>query len=239
MKKSILKTAPISLALLSVLFIPLTTYAIGVPSIDIRHNGKVQLTGAEVTAVSGDTITSVLKLKNATTSATIKVGASTTVQTKEGSKVNSTPYSLSSVKVGDVINVSGFFTGFTTSLNVTAEKVRNLGAYLSLRVSNGKVESVNSANGTFTMRTKDNKLVTVTTTATTTIYLSNKATTTLAAVLSVNKNVHVQGTLSADGSTLAASSVRVSSDSKVKEVKKDKDQKENKKFFGHWGNKNN
>lgn len=236
MKKSILKTAPISLALLSVLFIPLTTYAIGVPSIDIRHNGKVQLTGAEVTAVSGDTITGVIKLKNATTSATIKVGASTTVQTKEGSKVNSTPYSLSSIKVGDVINVSGFFTGFTTSLNVTAEKVRNLGAYLSLRVSNGKVESVNSANGTFTMRTKDNKLVTVTTTAATTVYSSNKATTTIAAALSVNKNVHVQGTLSADGSTLAASSVRINSDSKVK---KDKDQKENKRFFGHWGNKNN
>lgn len=236
MKKSILKTAPISLALLSVLFIPLTTYAIGVPSIDIRHNGKVQLTGAEVTAVSGDTITGVIKLKNATTSATIKVGASTTVQTKEGSKVNSTPYSLSSIKVGDVINVSGFFTGFTTSLNVTAEKVRNLGAYLSLRVSNGKVESVNSANGTFTMRTNDNKLVTVTTTAATTVYSSNKATTTLAAVLSVNKNVHVQGTLSADGSTLAASSVRINSDSKVK---KDKDQKEIKRFFGHWGNKNN
>lgn len=238
MKSNFIKSFPGSLMLsFAVLLVPMTSYAVDLPSVQINNSGKINVSSAEVTSVSGDTITGIIKLKNATTSATIKTNASTTVQMKGDKQASSNVYSSSSVKVGDIINISGIFTGFTTSLNLTADKIRNLTAlFVSVRLKSGKVESVNVASSSFVIKTKDNKLVTVVTNATTTFQLSNKATTTLASGIVVNGKVDVKGVLSADGSVMTASVVTISKSQKYKEDEKDNDksQKENKRFFGLW-----
>lgn len=241
MKTNFSTTKSIRFMLLSLFLIPITSHALDLPSLQINHSGKIVLSGAEVTAVSGDTITSVIRLKNATTTATIKTNASTTVQVKGGKESNTSLYSTASVKVGDIINISGIFTGFGSSLNLTAEKIHNLTSlFMSLRLKSGKVESVNAVNGSFVVKTKDNKLVTVTTTATTTFYLANKATSTFPSAIAVNGNVNVEGVLNSSGTVLAASTVRVSPSEKYKENKKDDDkgQKGFKRFFSFWKSNN-
>jgi hypothetical protein len=240
MKTNFLKKFSGSLALSVLVLMPIASYAIGTPSVQINSGGKIIVTGAEVTSVSGDTITGVVKLKNATTSATIKTTASTTIEMKGGTQGTTSTSSVSGIRVGDILKVSGIFTGFTSSLTLTANKIRNLTSSLAVRLKAGKVESVNTSNNSFVLRTRDNKLVTVVTTASTTFKVPNKATSTFASAVSVNGNVEVLGLFNSSGTVFTATQVKFSNSQMYKEDEKNnsKSKKENKRFFGLWKLKN-
>jgi hypothetical protein len=230
------RTLMLSLALLVV---PVSTYALNMPSLQVHQNGNINITSAQVISVSGDTITSVIAFKNATTSAVIKTTASTTVNTQGGAKGSTNVSSVSNIKVGDIINISGIFTGFNSALTLTASKIHNITSRISIFQKSGKIESVNTANNSFVLKVKDNKSITVITTASTTFYLANKATTTLANVVVLNGDVKVEGVLSADGTTMTASVITTSKVAqKPTEDKKDKDddksKKDHKRFFDNW-----
>lgn len=224
---------------LALLVVPVSTNALNIPSLQVNQNGNVNITSAQVVAVSGDTITSVIAFKNATSSAVIKTTASTTVSTQGGAKGSTSVSSVSNIKVGDIINISGIFTGFNSALTLTASKIHNITARISIFQKSGKIESVNTANNTFVLRVKDNKGITVMTTASTTFYLANKATTTFVTAVSANGNVSVSGVLSADGTTMTAQAITVSgvpqkSEEHTKDKDDDKSKKDHKRFFGNW-----
>lgn len=211
------KTLLGSLTLASALFvIPMLTQAADA-SININHDGKVTLPQVEVTSVVGNVVNAVVRIRNATTSVAITTTASTSIDTK-----TTFHGTLSDIKVGDRLNISGLFTGIGTSLNITAQKIRNLTSFISFRVKSGTIKSINTANNSFVLKMVNGKLMTVNYNASTTINIGNlgNGSSTLAGALALNSKVEVRGLVSTDGSVLNASKIIVKKPEKVNKGKK-------------------
>ncbi len=89
-------------------------------SVQISHNGKTLVRGAEVSAIAGSVITALTKWGSSTLVWTINTSGSTQfVQT--GSK-NGT---IANIAVGDVLSFSGVLNASSTGLVVTADTVKN------------------------------------------------------------------------------------------------------------------
>lgn len=215
-----------TLAVLTVLLAPVSVNALSLPSVQIHGNGNVNLSGVQVTSTSGNTINGVIAFPNAaTTTVTITANADTKVQSSSNSSSsNHTPSSsLADIKVGDFLNISGIFTGFSTSLSITARTIHEITSFISFRAKSGTVQSVNVANNTFVLKMANNRLLTVQANASTTILLGNKATSTLATAVTVNSKVEVRGLMNTDGTVFTASKVVV----KLQEQKKEKNENKN------------
>lgn len=203
--------------------------------VSMDANGNIFLSNVQVTAVTGNTISGFLNFKNTQAPVTVVTDASTTVQTGNG-----TANTNASIKIGDMLSISGFITGINNSITLTANKIRNTSSYISLRIKSGTVQSINTTNGSFVLVTNDSKknpkTVTVVTNANTAFYVdNNRATSTLASTVTLNAKLHVQGTMNADGTVLTASKVTLKNSSKMSIDKKEnkKDHDDDKKFG--WG----
>jgi len=91
-------------------------------SVQINHNGKTLVRGAEVSAVSGSVITASTKWGSSTLVWTINTSGSTQFVQNGGKNKNG---SLSSVAMGDVISFSGTLNASSTGLVVAADAVKN------------------------------------------------------------------------------------------------------------------
>ena len=221
-----------SLTIASAMFmIPSSTFAtetnVVSPSIHVNESGDIKLTGAEVTSVTGNIINTVLRFKNTVTPVAITTNASTTI--KAGS---STDALLTSIKVGDKLNISGFLTGLGTTFTITAQEIHDITSFVSMSGKSGIVQSVNVANNTFVIKTNNDKMITVQNNASTTFLLGNKATSTMAQAVTINAKVEVKGFLNTEGTILTATKVMVKDSEKNiwgKWKKHDNEDKKNKK----------
>lgn len=196
-------------------------------SVKINGDGMVRVTNAEVTSVSGNIINAITRFKNLVTSWTFTTNGSTTLMTN-----NSYATSTAGLQVGDRFNVSGTLTSFGSTIGVTASKLME-NSYLPIfsKTKSGTVESINTSNGTFVMKS-GNKLVTVQANASTTIMVRPTATSALVAttlaLVPLNSKIEVSGVYNSNSNILTAKditvkSVKISSDDdKNKKDKKDK-----------------
>ena len=175
--------------------------------VNINGDGMVHVTNAEVTSVSGNVVNAVARFKDLVTSWTITTNASTTITDKSSNTTG-----MTAVQVGDRIDIKGALTSFGTALSINASKIVDRTS-LSFRGAAGTVQSVNTANGTFVLKMKDSKTITVQTNANTTLTAMTTATSTptsaTLAALAANSKVHVTGTLNAEGTVLTATEVRI------------------------------
>ena len=217
----------------AMLMVPTATFATEMSSgVRINQDGNITLKGVEVTSISGNVINAILRFKNTVTALVVNTNASTTVN---GSLATST--SFTNIKAGDKLNVSALFTSFGSPFTVTATKINGMTSFMSTREKSGVVQSINTVNNSFIIKTKDGKLVTVQNTASTTFYLGNKVASTFVQVATLNSKVEVKGVLSTDGTILTASKVTL----KTSELNKNKDKKEkdNNKDKSKHGNNSN
>lgn len=170
-------------------------------SVHIGGNGIVRIINAEVTSISGNIINAVTNFKNNIVNWTITTNASTTIAAN-----NSLTASTTDIHVGDKLRVTGPLSVIGSTLGVTATKVKDVTSTQSLHTKVGKIQSVNTANGTFVITT-DNKQMTVQTNSAT--VLKNGTTTVALASLAVNSYVKVTGVTNADTTVITASSVTV------------------------------
>lgn len=184
-------------------------------SFRVNSDGIVQVIGAEITSVSGNVINAVTRLKNNVVTWAFTTNASTTIV--GGSKSSTT----SDLRVGDKLNVTGSLTSLGSTIGVSAGKILDVTLLSSLRAKTGTVQSINTTNGTFTLKA-DDKVFVVQTNASTTFKLSKATTTQTLSNMVVGQKVTVLGTLSSDGSTITASQVALKAENK--KIKKELDE---------------
>jgi hypothetical protein len=184
---------------------PVAVFAAGATtttSVKINTDGIVRVANAEVTSVSGNIINAVTRFKNNVVSWAFTTNASTTIAAN-----NSHIASTTDIKVGDKLNVTGALSAFGSTISVAATKVLDITSMASWRAKSGTVQSINTSNGTFVLKSGD-KLITVQTNASTTFRWKSSATTTLA-TLPLNAKVRVAGAANSDGTFIAASNIMV------------------------------
>lgn len=238
MKTTAIKTLLGTVTIASAMFLlPVATFAeSSSSSVRINQSGDIHLSGVEVTSISGNIITSVMKFLNASTTVIVTTNASTSVEASPFTKNES----LANIKVGDILNISGFFTGFSNTLTLTAKKIHDVTALASFRSKSGIVQSVNVSGNSFVIKTSNNTLVTIQNNASTTFFLGKKATSTLMTAITVNAKVEVRGLVNSDGTILTASKVTVKNLGKgydkkdEKDEKNEKDHKSDKSNFGYF-----
>lgn len=205
--------------------IPVSTYALDTTtnaSVDINRDGIIRVMGAEVTSISGSVINAVANFKNTLINLAFTTNASTTLNTS----VNGTATtSLAGLSAGDKINVAGTLGSLGSIIGINATNVREVGSTtkatstVKTGVKVGTVQSVNTQNGTFVLKS-DDKLITVQTTSGTQFMMG---TTTLSlATLPVNTKILVTGTMTSS-TTMTATHIVAKADVKdlVKKIKKD------------------
>lgn len=214
----------------SLLLMPVSAFAEEVKvsqgtSFRITQDGVVHVLGAEVTSVSGSVVNAVTRLKNTVINWAFTTNASTTVST--GGKPVA---ALADIRVGDKLNVSGTLASLGSTITVSANKIADITLLASWRVKTGTVQSVNTGNGTFVLKS-DDKTFTVATNASTTYKLAAATSTNTLAGLAIGTKVMVYGTLSNDGAVLTASKVVAKTDKEWKKELKEakKDEKKHKK----------
>jgi len=91
-------------------------------NVSLSANGKVNVVGAKVTAVSGNTVTASSTLGSATLNWTINANADTKIN---GS--NTSGNTITNISVGDTINFQGILTASSgSSLSLTATSIKDL-----------------------------------------------------------------------------------------------------------------
>lgn len=227
MKKTF-KTAFGTLAITSVLLMAPSVFAdttsTSTGSFNVDSNGIVRVKNAEVTSVSGNVVNAITRFTNLITNWTFNTNASTIVVTN-GSASTFT----ANIHVGDRINVAGTLVALGSTISVNASKIIDITSYALFKTKTGTVQSVNTTNGTFVLKT-DDKLITVQTNASTTFSViptgTSTATTTTLAGLTLNSKVQVMGSINADKTVLTATKVVVKP---VKVEKKDNEDKKDRK----------
>lgn len=197
-------------------------------SLRINRDGAVKIVNAEVTSVTGNVINAITRFKNTVVNWAFSTNASTTVDVANAT----TP--TNDVLAGDRINVVGTVTTFGSFLGLNATAIKSFMPELKERTAtstklangiSGKITGVNTANGTFTMKTSKDRLVTVQTNASTTFKLAKATGTVTLASLANGSKVTVVGTANADGTVIVATQVIAKLDD---DKNRDKDRKENK-----------
>lgn len=234
------KTFLSTTALAAAFFIAPTAYAAS-SMVHMDTKGNIWVSGLQVTSVTGSTLTGNLVFPNSQTPVIVATHASTTIKTNPTG--NSGVSNITSIKIGDMLNLSGVLTGINSSITLTANKIKNTTTLGMWKTKSGTVQSVNTTNGSFVLTTSGKKqnssTVTVQTNATTVFHLSNKATSTFNGVVTTNANVHVVGTLSADGTVLTATKVVVKNSVNKVSDKENKKEKTDRTHFGWWNGKHN
>lgn len=87
--------------------------------INIANNGLVFVRGARITAISGDAITTSMSWGSASFSWVIKTSGSTKFINQQGQK-----QTISNLKVGDAVTVTGKLVGDSGQFTINAEFVR-------------------------------------------------------------------------------------------------------------------
>jgi hypothetical protein len=231
MKTTTTKTLLSSLVISGALaFVPVAAFAASATTtaqVNIGGNGIVRVTGAEVTSISGNLISAVTAFKNTVLNWTFATNASTTIAAN-----NSLSANISDIHVGDKLRVAGTISAVNGTLNVAATKIRDVTSTASLKAKTGTVQSVNTSNGTFVLKSGD-KLTTIQTNASTTFTLGSGATiaANTLANLPLNAKVSVAGVVSADQTSMTASKVilYLGADTKTHESEKDHDDKKSEK----------
>jgi hypothetical protein len=158
-------------------------------SVHIDGNSNAVITGT-VASVSGSTIqlTSWLGTWSITTSANTKFSGGI--------------FGASDIKAQDVITIHGTLaTGM--NINATRVKINNM----KTRMVTGTISNLNTGQGTFILTTPNATALTVTTNASTKIYLNGNAST--LANLSNGLTAGVSGSLNATANTLTAETIKV------------------------------
>ena len=172
----------------------------------IGHNGNVVVRNAEVTSVSGNVVNAIARFANIVTSWVFTTNASTTIGAN-----NTTSATIADIHVGDHINVAGTLSALGAVVSVNASKIMDKTSMANFKSKVGTIQSVNTGNGTFILKTGD-KTLTVQTNAATAFTVKTSATstvTTTLAALPINGKVEVQGTVNTDGTILTATKVLV------------------------------
>ncbi len=130
--------------------------SVGAPlEVHIYDNGSVLIHGARVEQVAGSTIYTKVYWGLAFLRLTIRTSDKTTFVKKNGSETK-----ISDIKVGDFITIEGDFYSGTSSLDVTARKIKNWSLQTETGEYSGDVVSFSNTPGGFSMQAKDG-LVTV------------------------------------------------------------------------------
>lgn len=211
MKIHTLKKTLGSVALLSALMVAPSAFAGTMATTTgqamIGHNGNVVVRNAEVTSVSGNVVNAIARFANIVTSWVFTTNASTTIGAN-----NTTSASTTDIHVGDRINVAGTLSALGSVVSVNASKIMDKTSMTSFKSKVGTIQSVNTGNGTFVLKTGA-KTLTVQTNATTAFTVKTTATSTATATtlsaLPINGTVEVQGTVNGDGTVLTATKVLV------------------------------
>ncbi|OGG52479.1 hypothetical protein A2851_05585 [Candidatus Kaiserbacteria bacterium RIFCSPHIGHO2_01_FULL_53_29] len=166
----------------------------------ISHSGQALVRGAQVSAISGSTITAVTTAGASTLTWTVATDGSTTFLAASGGGS-----SLSQIAVGHTISFAGALSG--TGLNVKATAVKNWTVGANERSVSGAVQSINSAGTSFVIGNgNDNKKLATVQLSGSTVITLNGATTSFTSIATGNK-VKATGTANADGTVLTATSV--------------------------------
>jgi hypothetical protein len=174
-------------------------------SVHINDSGIIHVLGAQVTSISGNIVSAVSNFKNTMLNWTVTTNASTTI-------AGSASSTLTDIHIGDKINLTGVLNSFGATSLITATKLHDVttSASTTAKARTGTVQSINTSNGTFVLKS-DDKTITVQTNASTTFTLGsgNTIAATTLANLPLNAMVSVHGILSADKATMVASKVVV------------------------------
>ncbi|MDP2704895.1 MAG: DUF5666 domain-containing protein [Patescibacteria group bacterium] len=189
--------------------------------IHIIDNGNVLVRGAQVTAVSGNTITASTAIGSTTVSWLVNVSSSTDFIHKYSGKS-----SLADISVGDYLSFSGKMNTSASQLTVNAKVIKNWSVGETRATVSGTIESINSSLQNFVLVGKKQATTTVAVSSTTSIFKSG--TTTPFSSLIVGDILKVSGIFSSQNTILTAEKIVVN----VKEQDDDKSGKAfDKDFF--------
>ncbi|MDP3965253.1 MAG: DUF5666 domain-containing protein, partial [bacterium] len=170
----------------------------------INSSGIVHVVKANVTAVSNGVINAVTTLGTTVVNWIVNTSATTKIEANGSAHASTTD-----ISVGDKVSFTGALSSFGSSITVAASKVRDVTTFPKLHGIVGKIESVNTADGTLALKA-GNRTVLVQTTASTTISVDG-ATSTLA-FLKIGEKVKVSGTVNASGTIITASKITAKSE---------------------------
>lgn len=172
------------------------------PSVSMNAEGKILVKQAKVTSVSGAVINASITLGSGTLSFTVNTDSAT----KFYSRSQNTG-ALSDIAVGDMVTFGGNLQG--SNLTVQALAVKDLTGTVTNATIHGKVESINTTGLSLVLdKSGNDRKVTVQTNSSTTISM-NGAVLPFGQILAGDK-IQANGSLSADGLVLTATSLTVS-----------------------------
>lgn len=180
-----------------------------VPNFEIHiiDNGNTLVRGAQVTAISGNTITATTALGSTTLSWLVKVnGATDFIHKYSGTS------SLADVSIGDQLSFSGKIDTTASQLTVNAKVIKNWSVGESRATISGTIDSVNVSQNTFVLVGKKQATTTVAVSGSTSIW-KNGATTTFSSLI-VGNILKVSGIFNSQNKILTAEKIVVS----VKEI---------------------
>jgi len=137
-------------------------------SVTITNAGTVSIKGAQVLQLAGPTFFTRIYWGD--------VFLRVIIRTDSGAKLtrySGAPATLGEIAVGDYLNVEGRLTASASTLDVTANEVRNWSLKTDQSRFSGKITALASDGTQATMRTKTNSLITLHFSATTTITKGN------------------------------------------------------------------
>lgn len=184
----------------------------------ISQNGRVVVRGAQVTQVSGSTLTARTMWNDTSITWTVRTDSDTDFVRKSGSAAD-----ISDIDTGDYVSFSGNFAG-SGAFTVDADVVKNWSLSENRTVFTGRITDVDDND--FTLETAGRGTITVETTSSTD-YTGNID---AFADLSANMRIVVYGSYDADSKVLTATQIA----GNLKAVKNEhKEQKEWKGWFKH------
>lgn len=187
----------------------------------ITETGKILVRGAEVTSVSGSTITAKTTLGAVTLTWTVNTGSTTAFSVSEASGK-----SIADITTGDRISFAGMLTGGTT-VDASMVHEKNIPSRTGF---SGTIQGLTSTGFTLAPGNAEKPTRTVSLTGSTTVTINGVVKS--VADLKNGDTVNVVGVLSADAKTIQASAVIVGSFSSVKaEKEKEQEDKGWKSFF--------
>ena len=196
-------------------------------TVSIGDDGRALVRGAEVTALSGSTITARTDWGSTELTWTVRTDSDTDFVRKNGSGT-----AISDIVVGDIVSFSGMLDEDAGAFTVDADTVKNWSKDDAKIVYTGRVTSVNNSDDTFVLSTKQNGSITVRANGDT-AYGSNID----FSDIDVNDTAVVSGSLS--GGTLTASKISLNMKAEAKGEAKGnwKDWAKNIPLLNWFGNK--
>lgn len=139
----------------------------GEPRVEITPAGKVLVRGAKITAISGNEITTKVSFGTPEILWVVRTSPSTQLSRLFGGKTT-----LSEFSVGDVVSFSGVLVDSVSPLTVQADVVKDWSIQKTQASFLGTVSLI-TASSSFTLTTKNQGVLTVTTSASTTFKKEN------------------------------------------------------------------